>query len=142
MRTLLHRNLPDGSKLLYHHDWVPCPDGKRFAACPGAFATNHANEVTSTSDLKAAEQFENDDGVVEAVHLHERDIGTLLAAADSEGNYPACVMPPPAPPPPAPVDPRGRRPWSRTTPGSPMARLLAWLSARRSVASCSSVSLR
>jgi hypothetical protein len=34
---------------------------------------------------------------VEIVHLQERDIGVLKAAAD----LPACIMPPPAPPPPA-----------------------------------------
>jgi len=59
-------------------------------------------------DLKAAAPWDADSETkegVEAVHLKERDIGTLLAAADSEGNYPACVMPPPSPPPPAPSSP-------------------------------------
>ena len=39
---------------------------------------------------------------VEVVHLQERDIGVLAAAADSE----ACVMPPPSPPPPSPALPK------------------------------------
>jgi hypothetical protein len=99
VKTLLHRNLPVGSKLLYTHDWIPCPNGDRWSPCPGASGTTHAKEVTGAHHLKAAAEFTNDDGVVEAVHLSSADVG-ILKREDTDGSVPLeCTFPPPAPPP-------------------------------------------
>lgn len=73
VKALLHRNLPDGSKLQYTHDWVPCPGGGPILPCPGAFDTARATEVTDLNDLKAAV-------VNEPVHLTEADIGLFKDA--------------------------------------------------------------
>ena len=91
VKTLLHRNLPDGSKLLYTHDWIPCPDGRRHMPCPGAMGTTHANQVTGAHHLKAAEAFQNDNGVVEAVHLSAADIGILSGSrSETDGSEMVC----------------------------------------------------
>jgi len=91
VRALLHRNLPDGSKLLYTHDWIPCPGGKAGTSCPGAMGTTHATEVTGARHLTAAETFQNDDGVVEAVHLSAADIGILTASrSETDGSEMVC----------------------------------------------------
>jgi hypothetical protein len=94
VKALLHRHLPDGSKLLYTHDWIPCPDGKRFSPCAGAKDITHAKDVTGAHHLKAAANFSNDDGLVEAVHLSATDIGILKASGEV-----VCTFQPPSPPP-------------------------------------------
>ena len=82
VKTLLHRNLPDGSKLQYMHDWTPCPEGFPRLPCPGAFETAHANEVTGAQHLKTSV-------VDESVHLTEADLG-LLQEALVDGQPPSC----------------------------------------------------
>ena len=102
VKTLLHRNLPVGSKLLYTHDWIPCPNGNRRAACPGALDTTQAKEVTGAHHLKATAEFTNDDGVVEAVHLSSADVGVLKRSENTDDSVPLeCdgTSPPPSPPP-------------------------------------------
>jgi hypothetical protein len=62
--------------------------------------TTHAKEVTGAHHLKAAAEFTNDDGVVEAVHLSSADVG-ILKREDTDGSVPLeCTYTPPAPPPP------------------------------------------
>jgi hypothetical protein len=117
VKTLLHRNLPVGSKLLYTHDWIPCPDGTRRAACPGALDTTQAKEVTGAHHLKATAEFTNDDGVVEAVHLSSADVGVLKRSENTDGSVPLeCdgTSPPPSPPPPSP-SPSPSPPWVGAT---------------------------
>merc|ERR1711959_690606 len=61
----------------------------------------HAKEVTGVHHLKAAEKIENDNGVVEAVHLSAADIGVLgESRSKTDGKELACVYPGPSPPPP------------------------------------------
>ena len=90
VKTLLHRNLPDASKLQYIHDWVPCPNGLPAKDCPGASTTARATDVTGVRDLNATL-------VGVAVDLTEADLGLL-----KEFNCSDAVPPPSAPPTPPP----------------------------------------
>ena len=53
--------------------------------------TTHATEVTGAHHLTAAETFQNDYGVVEAVHLSAADIGILTASrSETDGSEMVC----------------------------------------------------
>ena len=91
VKALLHRNLPDGSKLQYMHDWTPCPEGFPRLPCPGAFDTARAADVTGAHDLNATV-------VDEAVHLTEADMGILKTSLGSDGKEKQCTYASPSPP--------------------------------------------
>ena len=113
VKAILHRNLPGSSMLQYgqkpntymgdrHASKPPTfdPTGLPTASAmhvPHKMADNAGSVYTSGSDFNPATTPLT---AVEAVHVQERDIGVLAAAADS-----ACVMPPPSPPPPVPSSP-------------------------------------
>jgi hypothetical protein len=117
VKAILHRNLPGSSMLQYGqkpHTYMgdrkasdPLLKPPTFDATglptasamhvPHKMADNAGSVYTSGSDFNPATTPLT---AVEVVHLQERDIGVLAAAADS-----ACVMPPPLPPPPAPSSP-------------------------------------
>ena len=114
VKAILHRNLPGSSMLQYgQKPHVSMGDRRNSdpllkaptydpTGLPSAWdmhvphksADNAGSVYTSGGDFNPATTPLT---AVEAVHLQERDIGALVAAADSA----ACVMPPPAPPPPA-----------------------------------------
>jgi hypothetical protein len=130
VKAILHRNLPGSSMLQYgqkpHADMGPPKTGPSIwdaSGLPTASAQHlpHKYGVDSTQmpgapgsthglvdiDGGNTKCWGNDCNpvaepvtAVEVVHLQERDIGILAAAADS-----TCVMPPPLPPPPAPHSP-------------------------------------
>jgi hypothetical protein len=130
VKAILHRNLPGSSMLQYGQKphvamgersgqatWDPSGlptasaqhlphkydvDSTQMAGAPGSThglvdpdggnTKCWSNDCNPVAEAMAA---------VEVVHLQERDIGVLAAAA----NLAACVMPPPSPPPPAPSSP-------------------------------------
>jgi len=131
VKAILHRNLPGSSMLQYGQKdhtamgdrhvgivatWDPSglPTASaqhlphKYAAdhpdMPGAPGSTHGlvDPGTGYSSSGDFNPVATPMDAVEVVHLQERDIGVLAAAADSE----ACVMPPPSPPPPSPALPK------------------------------------
>jgi hypothetical protein len=130
VKAILHRNLP-GSSMLQYGQKPHVAMGSRSGQAtwdPSGLPTASAQHLPHKYDVDSAQMagapgsthglvdpdggntkcWSNDCNpvaepmtAVEVVHLQERDIGVLAAAA----NLAACVMPPPAPPPPTPATP-------------------------------------
>jgi hypothetical protein len=131
-KTLLHRNLPGSSMLMYgqkDHSYI----GDRHAVGIAHLAVHeplptattqhvpHKNPVDSTKYpgapgsshglVKTIAKGERGGGnpvgqfqdAVEVVHLQERDVGVLKTAVAGDGTPMVCTFPPPSPPPPLPL---------------------------------------
>jgi len=108
IKTILHRNLPDGSMLQYgqqDHQTIggTRDDNNRPLAHASGLPTATVKHVPADEDQARNSEGRNPLGeyvdATEAVHLQERDIGVLKASQAADGADVVCTMPPPPPPP-------------------------------------------